>query len=256
MTLSHGRHMLAIPGPSIMPDRVLQAMHRPSPNIYTGELPEVALSLIPDLKAVARTEGHVAMYIGNGHAAWEASLVNVLAPGDLVLVPATGRFSHGWSEMAARLGIESQIIEFGNRSALDPDLVLEALDADKAHKIKAVLCVQTDTSSSAKSDVEALGKAMRATGHPALLMLDCIACLGCDELQMDDWGVDIMVAGCQKGLMTPAGMSFVFFNDRAQDRRAASQAIGTGPTAPTPKNSTSSGAVPRPRITSTGCARR
>lgn len=227
MTLSHGRHMLAIPGPSIMPDRVLQAMHRPSPNIYTGELPEVAFSLIPDLKAVARTKGHVAMYIGNGHAAWEASLVNVLAPGDLVLVPATGRFSHGWSEMAARLGIESQIIEFGNRSALDPALVAEALEADKAHKIKAVLCVQTDTASSAKSDVAALSTAMKATGHPALLMLDCIACLGCDELQMDDWGVDIMVAGCQKGLMTPAGMSFVFFNDQAQERRAAMERVSS-----------------------------
>ncbi|MEM7471263.1 MAG: aminotransferase class V-fold PLP-dependent enzyme [Pseudomonadota bacterium] len=227
MTLSHGRHMLAIPGPSIMPDRVLQAMHRPSPNIYTGELPDIAFGLIPDLKAVARTEHQVAMYIGNGHAAWEASLSNVLAPGDLVLVPATGRFSHGWSEMAARLGIESQIIEFGTRSALDPALVAEALDADKAHKIKAVLCVQTDTASSAKSDVAALGAAMKATGHPALLMLDCIACLGCDELQMDDWGVDVMVAGCQKGLMTPAGMSFVFFNDRAAERRAGMERVSS-----------------------------
>lgn len=215
MTLAYGRHTLAIPGPSIIPDRVLQAMHRAAPNIYTGALIDLAATLVPDLKAVARTKHEVAMYIGNGHAAWEASLANVIAPGDVVLVPATGNFSHGWAGMAERIGAVPQVIEFGRRAALDPARVAEALDADKAHKIKAVLCVQTDTATSAKSDVAALRAAMDVTGHPALLMVDCIACLGCDEMQMDDWGVDVMVAGCQKGLMTPPGMSFVFFNDKA-----------------------------------------
>ena len=219
MTLANGRHTLAIPGPSVMPERVLQAMHRPAPNIYTGELLDIADSLVPDLKAVAQTKHNVAMYIGNGHAAWEASLVNVLNPGDTVLVPATGNFSHGWAGMAERMGAVPQIIEFGKRAALDPALVAEALEADPSHKIKAVLCVQTDTATSAKSDVAALRKAMDATGHPALLMVDCIACLGCDEMRMDDWGVDVMVAGCQKGLMTPPGMCFVFFNDRAEEAR-------------------------------------
>ncbi len=227
MTLNHGRHTLAIPGPSIMPDRVMQAMHRAAPNIYTGELIDLAATLVPDLKAVARTKHKVAMYIGNGHAAWEASLVNVLATGDTVLVPATGNFSHGWAGMAERLGITTQVIEFGRRSALDPALVAEALDADKSHKIKAVLCVQTDTATSAKSDVAALRSAIDATGHPALLMVDCIACLGCDEMQMDDWGVDVMVAGCQKGLMTPPGMSFVFFNDKAAEIRAKMERVSS-----------------------------
>ena len=219
MTLANGRHTLAIPGPSVMPDRVLQAMHRAAPNIYTGALLDLADSLVPDLKAVARTRHNVAMYIGNGHAAWEASLSNVIAEGDTVLVPATGNFSHGWAGMAERLGAHVQLIEFGKRAALDPALVAEALAADKAHKIKAVLCVQTDTATSAKSDVAALRKAMDGTGHPALLMVDCIACLGCDEMRMDDWGVDVMVAGCQKGLMTPPGMCFVFFNDKAAEVR-------------------------------------
>ncbi len=227
MTLAHGRHTLAIPGPSIMPDRVLQAMHRAAPNIYTGELLDLADSLVPDLKEVARTKHDVAMYIGNGHAAWEASLVNVVAPGETVLVPATGNFSHGWAAMAERLGAEVQLIDFGKRAALDPARVAEALNADKARKIKAVLCVQTDTATSAKSDVAALRKAMDATGHPALLIVDCIACLGCDEMQMDAWGVDIVVAGCQKGLMTPPGMCFVYFNDKAAEVRKRMERVSS-----------------------------
>lgn len=220
MSLAHGRHMLSIPGPSVMPDRVLQAMHRPAPNIYTGEIVDLAATLGPDLKAVARTRHDVAMYIGNGHAVWEASLANVLSPGDTVLVPATGNFSHGWAGMAQNLGIETQVIDYGRRAAFDPADVAQALQADRAHSIKAVLCVQTDTATSVKSDIAALRAAMDATGHPALLMVDCIACLGCDELQMDAWGVDVMVAGCQKGLMTPPGMGFVFFNDKAAEARA------------------------------------
>ena len=104
MTLSQGRPYLAIPGPSVMPDAVLAAMHRPAPNIYEGEIVELAAGLIPDLRAVARTKGHVAIYIGNGHAAWEAALANTVAPGETVLVPATGRFGHGWADMAQGLG--------------------------------------------------------------------------------------------------------------------------------------------------------
>ncbi|MEM9432661.1 MAG: aminotransferase class V-fold PLP-dependent enzyme [Pseudomonadota bacterium] len=215
MSLASGRHTLAIPGPSIMPDRVLQAMHRAAPNIYTGELIEITNSLVPDLKAVAQTEGQVAMYIGNGHAAWEAALANTLDRGHKVLVLATGRFAHGWGEMAARMGIDVEILEFGHRAPVDPARVENALKADVAHSYKAVLCVQTDTSTSALSDVAAVRAAIDAASHPALLMVDCIACLACDELRMDQWGVDVMVAGCQKGLMTPPGMSFVFFNEKA-----------------------------------------
>ncbi len=227
MPLANGRHTLAIPGPSVMPERVLQAMHRPSPNIYTGELIEMTHSLIPDLKAVARTKGHLAMYIGNGHAAWEASLVNVLNPGDRVLVPATGQFSHGWAEMARRVGVDCDVIDHGRRSPIDLDQVEAALRADKEHKLKAILAVQVDTATSAKSDVAGLRKVLDAVGHPALLMVDAIACLGCDEMQMDDWGVDILVAGCQKGLMVPAGTCFVFFNDRAQKRRSQVERVSS-----------------------------
>ena len=217
--LSHGRHTLAIPGPSVMPERVLQAMHRPAPNIYTGELIDMTYSLVPDLKAVAKTDGHVAMYVGNGHAAWEASLANVLAVGDKVLVPGAAQFSNGWAETARKRGLVVEQLDFGRRAPIDPQGVEDALRADSGHEIKAVLVVQTDTASSAKSDLAAIRTAMDAAGHPALMIVDSIACLGCDDMQMDAWGIDVVVTGSQKGLMVPPGMCFVFFNDKAAAMR-------------------------------------
>ncbi|WP_050930552.1 pyridoxal-phosphate-dependent aminotransferase family protein [Aestuariivita boseongensis] len=224
MSMTHspsgGRSYLAIPGPSVAPDAVLQAMHRASPNIYEGELIDMMPGLVADLKYVARTDHQVAIYIGNGHAAWEAALANTMAPGDLALVPATGRFAHGWADMAAGLGVESRILDFGKQSPWDMERIAEALRADTDHRIKAVLAVHVDTSTSILNDVPALRGLLDDLGHPALLMADCIASLGCDRFEMDAWGVDVMVTGCQKGLMVPPGVSFVFFNDKAQAARA------------------------------------
>ena len=214
-----GREYLAIPGPSVMPDAVLSAMHRPAPNIYAGELIDISASLIPDLRRVARTDGHVAIYIGNGHAAWEAALANTLAPGEKVLVPATGRFAHGWAEMAKNLGADPQILDFGKRSTVNLEQIADVLRADTAHEIKAVLAVHVDTSTSVRNDIKAMRTLLDAENHPALLMADCIASLGCDVFEMDAWGVDVMVTACQKGLMVPPGISFVFFNDKAQEKR-------------------------------------
>ncbi|GAB5448161.1 pyridoxal-phosphate-dependent aminotransferase family protein [Gymnodinialimonas sp.] len=219
MTLANGRHYLAIPGPSVMPDRVLQAMHRAAPNIYRGELPDMVATIVPDLKAVARTKHNVAMYICNGHGAWEAALMNCFSRGDKVLVLGTGRFGTGWGELAKALGIDTQLLDFGLSSDVDMARVAEVLAADTAHAIKGVLIVQVDTSTSVKNDVLGLRRALDAAGHPALLLSDNIACLGCDEFHMDDWGVDVMVTGSQKGLMTPPGMAFVYFNDRADAAR-------------------------------------
>jgi alanine-glyoxylate transaminase/serine-glyoxylate transaminase/serine-pyruvate transaminase len=220
VNLSKGRPYLAIPGPSVMPDAVLQAMHRAAPNIYAGEIVDMAASLVPDLRRVARTEHNVAIYIGNGHAVWEAALSNVISEGDRVLVPATGRFGHGWGDMATGLGAEVDVLDFGKRTPWDMDRIAEALRADTAHKIKAVLAVHVDTSTSVRNDVAALRAVLDDVGHPALLMADCIASLGCDRFEMDAWGVDVMVAACQKGLMVPPGMAFVFFNDKAAQFRA------------------------------------
>ena len=219
MSLSQGRAYLAIPGPSVMPDAVLRAMHRASPNIYEGELHDLTNGLIPDLKAVAMTTHNVAIYIGNGHAAWEAALSNVLSPGDTVLVLATGRFGIGWGEMATGLGAQVQTIDYGTESAIDLAMVEEALTADKAGKIKAVMAVHVDTSTSVKNDIAGVRQVIDRVGHPALLMADCIASMGCDRFEMDAWGVDVTVSACQKGLMTPAGISFVWFNDKADAAR-------------------------------------
>lgn len=217
--LSAGRGYLAIPGPSVIPDAVLQAMHRPSPNIYAGSLPDMIPGLVEDLRRVARTRHNVAMYIGNGHAAWEAALANVIGEGDRVLVPASGMFAHDWGGMAAGLGAEVEVLEFGKTSPADLNRIAEVLAADKKHTIKAVLAVHVDTSTSIRNDIAAMRKVIDAAGHPALLMVDCIASLACDVFEMDGWGVDVMVAGSQKGLMVPAGMAFVFFNEKAAERR-------------------------------------
>lgn len=219
--LAQGREYLAIPGPSVIPDAVLQAMHRPAPNIYAGALVELTHSLMPDLKRIARTQHHVAIYIANGHGAWEAALSNTIAPGDRVLVPATGRFGHGWGEMAKAIGANVDVIDFGRNATFDVARIAETLGDDKDHSIKAVLATHVDTSTSVRNDIASLRAAMDAAGHPALLMADCIASLACDPFEMDDWGVDVMVAGCQKGLMVPPGVSFVFFNDKAAQVRAA-----------------------------------
>jgi alanine-glyoxylate transaminase/serine-glyoxylate transaminase/serine-pyruvate transaminase len=221
MSLSYGRPYLAIPGPSVIPDPVLQAMHRPSPNIYEGELHDLTYSVLPDLKSVAMTEHNVAIYIGNGHAAWEAALANVIAPGDTVLVLATGLFGLGWADIAQGLGATAEIINFGAQTAINLSQAEAALAADTEGRIKAVLAVHVDTSTSIKNDIAGLRAVMNRTGHPALLMADCIASLGCDRFEMDAWGVDVMVAGCQKGLMTPTGLSFVFFNDKADALQTA-----------------------------------
>lgn len=218
--LAQGRPYLAIPGPSVIPDAVLQAMHRPAPNIYAGALVEMMPGLTADLKRVARTQHNVAMYTGNGHAAWEAALANVISPGDTVLVPATGRFGIGWGETARRQGAEVNVIDFGKKAPMDMDRIAEVLRADQSHDIKAVLAVHVDTSTSIRNDIAALRATLDEVGHPALLMADCIASLGCDTFEMDAWGVDVMVTGCQKGLMVPPGMSFVFFNDKAEAARA------------------------------------
>jgi alanine-glyoxylate transaminase / serine-glyoxylate transaminase / serine-pyruvate transaminase len=225
MSLAHGPQTLAIPGPSIVPERVLRAMHRASPNIYTGALVEMTRSLVPDLKRVARTEQRVAMYIGNGHTAWEAALANTHARGDRVLVPLTGAFGRGWAEMAEGLGLKVETLDFGTASPIDAARIGERLRADRAHEIRSVLMVHVDTSTSLRSDPAAVRREIDAAGHPALLQLDAIASLACDRIEMDAWGIDVMVAGSQKGLMLPPGMAFVFFNERADRARGRADCV-------------------------------
>ena len=218
MSLANGHPYLAIPGPSTMPDRVLRAMHRGSPNIYEGGLIDLVGSLWPDLRMVAGTTGHVAMYIGNGHAAWEAANANMFSRGDKALVLAVGQFGLSWANSARAMGVDVEVLDFGKSAAPDMGRVEAVLRRDAGHGIKAVLTTQVDTASTIKTDIRAVRAAMDAAGHPALLAVDCIASLGCDEYRMDDWGVDVTVAASQKGLMTPPGMAFVWFSASAMDR--------------------------------------
>ncbi|TFL18911.1 aminotransferase class V-fold PLP-dependent enzyme [Jannaschia formosa] len=223
--LAHGPHALSIPGPSMAPERVLRAMHRPSPNIYQGALIDMTHSLIPDLKRVARTEHNATIYIGNGHAAWEACLANTHARGDLVLIPRTGSFADGWATMAEGLGLRVEMMDFGNRTPVDAAAVGARLREDKGHEIRSVLMVHVDTASSVRSDLAALRREIDAAGHPALLQADCIASMACDRFEMDAWGVDVAITGCQKGLMTPPGLCFVFYNDRADRARERADCV-------------------------------
>lgn len=215
MSLGFGRPYLAIPGPSVMPDRVLNAMHRAAPNIYEGELLELTASLWPDLRTVAGTRHHVALYMGNGHAAWEAANTNVFRRGDTAVSLATGRFGYGWAEHARQLGVNVAMTDFGNSAPIDLTRAEEALRANP--QARAVMVTHVDTASGVRNDVAAVRRLMDTLGHPGLLMVDCIASLACDEFRMDDWGVDVMVAASQKGLMTPPGLGLVFFSEKARE---------------------------------------
>src|SRR4051812_21983389 len=155
MAYQSGRTYLAIPGPSVVPDRVLNAMHQASPNIYEGDIVTMTHSIVADLKRLAMTKHHVAIYIANGHGAWEAAFSNMFSRGDKALVGATGRFGIGWAEAAGRMGVEVEMIDFGKASPVDPVRIAEALKADTGQRIKAVLVTHVDTASSALSDIAA-----------------------------------------------------------------------------------------------------
>lgn len=221
MSLNQGRSILAIPGPSVIPDRVLNAMHRPSASIYDGELVEMTDGLLDDLKRVAGTDHNVAIYLANGHGAWEAALRNTLNAGDKIVVLSNGFFSHKWGTVAQTLGLKVEFIKYGMTGHADPQRLEELLKADSAGELKAVLAVQSETSSSVRNDVASLRKAIDAAGHNALFMVDCIAALGCDRFEMDALGVDIMVSAGQKGMMNPIGLAFVFFNQKADAARVS-----------------------------------
>jgi alanine-glyoxylate transaminase / serine-glyoxylate transaminase / serine-pyruvate transaminase len=216
MTVRAGREFLAIPGPTTMPDEVLRAMHRPALDIYSEQMVELSDSLLRDLSKLFATKGKSYIYISNGHGAWEAVLSNVLSRGDNVLVLESGRFAVGWGNAAAAMGAEVEVLQGDWRRAVRPDDVEARLRADKKHDIKAILVAQIDTASGVCNDIEAIGKAIKAAGHPALYMVDTVASLGCMPFEMDKWGIDVAMSGSQKGLMTPPGLGFVAANDRAQ----------------------------------------
>src|SRR5438105_3854387 len=216
MTVRAGREFLAIPGPTTIPDAVLQAMHRPALDIYSEQMINLTESLLRDLSKLFATKGKSYIYIANGHGAWEAVISNVLSRGDKVLVLESGRFAIGWGEAARAMGADVEVLKGDWRRAVQPAEVEARLRQDRDHTIKAILAVQVDTASGAYNDIEAIGKAIKAAGHPALFMVDAVASLGCMPFEMDAWGIDVAMSGSQKGLMTPPGLGFVAANDRAR----------------------------------------
>src|SRR3569832_1759573 len=215
MTVRAGRESLAIPGPTTMPDEVLQAMHRPAIDIYSKEMTDLTEGLLRDLTKLFATKGKTYIYIANGHGAWEAVLSNVLSRGDKLLVLESGRFAIGWGAAARMMGANVEVLNGDWRRAVRPAEVEARLRADKEHSIKAIVVTQVDTASGVFNDIEAIGMAIKAADHPALYMVDFVASLGCMHYEMDKWGVDVTMSGSQKGLMNPPGLSFVAANVRA-----------------------------------------
>jgi alanine-glyoxylate transaminase / serine-glyoxylate transaminase / serine-pyruvate transaminase len=216
MSVSNGREFLSIPGPTNIPDAVLQAMARPAIDLYTGEMIGLTEGLLRDLPKLFRTQGQVYVYAANGHGGWEAALTNVLSRGDKILVLESGRFAIGWGEMARMMGCEIELLPQDIRRAVDPAAVAARLAKDKTHSIKAIMVVQIDTASGVVNDLAAIRKAIDSAKHPALLMVDAVASLGCMPLEMDAWGIDVTMAGSQKGLMTPPGIALVAAGPKAK----------------------------------------
>jgi alanine-glyoxylate transaminase/serine-glyoxylate transaminase/serine-pyruvate transaminase len=221
MSVRAGREFLAIPGPTTVPDEVLRAMHRPAVDIYSGPLLALTDGLMRDVARVFNTKGRAYIYIANGHGAWEASLSNVLSRGDRILVLESGRFAISWGEHARRMGLEVEVLKGDMRRAVRPAEVEARLKADRKSPgrdtFKAVLVAQIDTASGVVNDIAAIGQAIRAAGHDALLMVDAVASLGCMKFDMDEWGVDVAMSGSQKGMMTPPGLGFVAASPRARE---------------------------------------
>jgi alanine-glyoxylate transaminase/serine-glyoxylate transaminase/serine-pyruvate transaminase len=216
MVVRAGREFLAIPGPTTIPDAVLQAMHRPPLDIYSDDMVQLTDGLLGDLSTLFATRGQSYIYIANGHGAWEAVLSNVLSRGDRILVLESGRFALNWGMAATAMGVEVELLKGDWRRAVRPAEVEARLRQDTGHTIKAVLVVQVDTASGAYNDIEAIGKAIKAAGHPALYLVDAVASLGCMPFEMDAWGIDVAMSGSQKGLMAPPGLGFVAVGERAR----------------------------------------
>ena len=216
MKVSNGRIHRALPGPSIIPDKVLQAMQRPAPNIYGGELEEITMSILSDISKLAGSKGRVALYISNGHGVWEAALTNLFNEDDKILTISNGVFGKHWGNIASKLGIEVVHLEYGMDRAFEFNDLEKVLSEDKDKKIKGILVVQTDTASSMLLNIEEISKLKQSLNHPALLLVDSIACFGCDDMKMDEWGVDLLLTASQKGLMTPPGLGYLVIGERAE----------------------------------------
>ncbi len=211
-----GRNFLAVPGPTNIPDAVLRAMMVSMEDHRSSRFPELANSVLSDLKSIYKTtSGQPFVFPSSGTGAWEAALTNTLSPGDKVLVARFGQFSHLWADMAQRLGFDVEIIDVEWGEGVPVERIEEALRADKQHAIKGILACHNETATGVTSDIAALRHAMDSAHHPALLFVDGVSSIGCIDFRMDDWRVDLAVTGSQKGLMLPAGLGILCVSPKA-----------------------------------------
>ncbi|HYH41234.1 MAG TPA: aminotransferase class V-fold PLP-dependent enzyme [Burkholderiales bacterium] len=215
MTHPSGRHFLQIPGPTNVPDRVLRAIDRATIDHRGPEFQRLGQDVLAGLKQVFRTKSPVVIFPASGTGAWEAALVNTLSAGDRVLMYETGQFASLWHGMAKRMGIEPEYIASDWRHGADAAAIEARLAADRGHEIKAVCVVHNETSTGVTSRIPEVRKAIDRAKHPALFMVDTISSLGSIDYRHDEWGVDVTVAGSQKGLMLPPGLSFNAVSDHA-----------------------------------------
>ena len=223
MANTSGRHFLQIPGPTNVPDRVLRAIDNPTMDHRGPAFGEMSRGLLADIKKVFKTDNHVIIYPASGTGAWEAALVNTLSPGDRVLMYETGQFATLWLNLAGRLKLEAEFVPGDWRHGVDPAAVEERLVADKAHEIKGVCMVHNETSTGVASRVAEVRAAIDRAKHPGLFMVDTISSLGSIDYRHDEWKVDVTVAGSQKGLMLPPGLSFNAISDKALEASKSSE---------------------------------
>src|SRR5674476_211527 len=220
-----GRHFLQIPGPTNVPDRVLRAIDNATIDHRGPEFAVLSKTILAGLKKVFKTQAGVVIYPASGTGAWEAALVNTLSPGDLVLMAETGHFAALWQKMAVKLGLKVEFLVGDWRHGADPAQIEARLAEDKGHQIKAVCVVHNETSTGVVSPISQIRQAIDRSGHPALFMVDTISSLASIDYRHDEWGVDVTVAGSQKGLMLPPGLSFNAISAKA---RAAAFILGLG----------------------------
>jgi alanine-glyoxylate transaminase/serine-glyoxylate transaminase/serine-pyruvate transaminase len=213
--LHTGRHFLQIPGPTNVPDRILRAMHSAVIDHRGPEFARLGSEVLEGLRPVFQTTGPVVIYPASGTGAWEAAIVNTLSPGDRVLMFETGHFSQLWRQIAERFGLQVDYVPGNWRRGADAAEVASRLGADNRHTFKAVMVVHNETSTGVTSGIPDIRRAMNQAGHPALLMVDTISSLGSIDYRHDEWGVDVTVAGSQKGLMLPPGLSFNAISEKA-----------------------------------------
>jgi len=223
MAIQHGWHFFMNPGPTNIPDRILRAMDRNTIDFNGAQFRAISEECFAGLKRIFKTEHTILAYAASGHGAWEAALVNMFSPGDKLLILESGFFSLNWGLRGEALGLTIETLANDWRSPADPAKLEARLRDDRDHAIKAVLVVHNETSTGVANDVAALRRAIDAARHPALFLVDTISSLASIDFRMDEWGVDVVVAGSQKGLMLPTGMAFTGVSARALAASAAAK---------------------------------